>query len=72
MIARIIDKMQNSKKGGTELSTSTIIVLVLLVLLLVVVVFIAVGAFGGFGKDIMSKIRIALGFWNNSMSGLPK
>ena len=63
--------MLNSKKGGTELSTSTIIVLILLILVLVVIIFIAVGAFGGFGKEIMSKIRIALGFWNSSMAGLP-
>jgi len=64
--------MPNSKKGGTELSTSSIIILIILILVLVVMIFIAVGAFGGFGKDIMSKIRIALGFWNSSMSGLPR
>ncbi len=63
--------MPNSKKGGTELSTTTIIVLVLLILLLAVIIFIAIGALGGFGKDIMTKIRIALGFWNSSMSNLP-
>lgn len=62
--------MPNSK-GATELSTSTIIILILLILVLAVIIFIAVGAFGGFGKDIMGKIRIALGFWNSSMSGLP-
>jgi carbon starvation protein CstA len=61
-----------SKKAGVELSTTTIIILILAILVLVIVILIATGAFGSFGKEIVAKIKFALGLWNQGVKDLPK
>jgi hypothetical protein len=58
-----------SKKGGIELSMSTIIVLILVLLVLVMMILIATGALGNFGNVIMDKLKMALGIFNSSASG---
>lgn len=60
------------KKGGIELSTSTIIILILALLVIVLVILIATGALGSFGKNIISQIKLALGLFNQSAANLPK
>jgi len=58
-----------SKKGGVELSMSTIIVLILILLVLVLMILIATGALGSFGNTIMAQLKSALGIFNSSASG---
>jgi hypothetical protein len=58
-----------SKKGGIELSISTIIVLILIILVLVLMIMIATGALGTFGKTIMDQLKSALGLFNVTASG---
>lgn len=52
--------MKMSKKGGIELSMSTIIILILVLLVLILMILIATGALRGFGDAIMEKIKSAL------------
>jgi hypothetical protein len=57
-----------SKKGGIELSISTIIILILVLLVLVLMILIATGALGNFGKVIMDQLKRVLGLFNTSAS----
>jgi hypothetical protein len=57
------------QKRGTELTTSTIIILVLAVLVLVLIVLFATGAFGSLGSQIMGKIKWAFGLWPSNATG---
>ena len=55
-----------SKKGGIELSISTIIILILVLLVLILMILIATGALGGFGKSILEKIQSALNLFKTN------
>jgi hypothetical protein len=57
-----------SRKGGVELSMSTIIVLILILIVLVMMILIATGALGNFGNSIMNSLKSALNIFNSSTS----